>query len=210
MEGITLEDLRAQGHVRLRWPSEQQDGGKPFQPFADGRLRHGVGQRQSSIRHRLRRCGDRFAAALHCRLRSRAIVRRSYPLEFLPRKADNYMNSTFANIRRAPADGARDGQPAGDASGGCGSPRPSCRRRYELRSSTNGAPSNCTPWCANSVLRGVVAGKLNWSAVCRRERRNVNALTSERLTDIGRGRYLLFHAGGGAQAERAERVQCSR
>ncbi len=29
---------------------------------------------------------------------SRAPTLREYPLEFLPRKADNYMNSTFANI----------------------------------------------------------------------------------------------------------------
>ena len=31
-----------------------------------------------------------------------------YPLEFLPRKADNYMNSTFANIPRHQRDGGTD------------------------------------------------------------------------------------------------------
>ncbi len=43
-----------------------------------------------------------------------------YPLEFLPRKADNYMNSTFANMPGHQRMEAQTDGGAGDACGGCG------------------------------------------------------------------------------------------
>ena len=106
----------------------------------------------------------------------------TFPLEFLPRKADNYMNSTFANLpghqkmespglafMHASDAGARQ---IGDADwveiyNG--------RGKIQLRARIDG-----------SVPEGVVAASLNWNKLSAGGN-NVNALTSERLTDLGRG-----------------------
>ncbi len=179
MKNITLDDLRRHGHVRLRWPSEPE---APFQPFADG----GFGTPSGK--------GEFYSAGLaamgidplpHFTPPAESRHRASrYPLEFLPRKADNYMNSTFANIplhqrwERAttnklemhPEDAAARTIAEGDTVE-VFNDRGSIELEVLLRA---------------SVPRGVVAGKLNWSRLSPGGR-NVNALTSERLTDFGRG-----------------------
>ncbi len=110
-----------------------------------------------------------------------------YPLEFLPRKADNYMNSTFANIPRHQrmeakttgllemhaADAAARGIATGDAVEVFNG-----RGQVALRAQVG-----------DSVPQGVVAARLNWNKLSGRNgnARNVNALTSETVTDIGAG-----------------------
>jgi anaerobic selenocysteine-containing dehydrogenase len=106
----------------------------------------------------------------------------TFPLEFLPRKADNYMNSTFANLpshRKMESPGLAM-MHASDASA-----RQICeadwveiynaRGKIRLRARIDG-----------SVPAGVVAASLNWNKLSTGGN-NINALTSERLTDIGRG-----------------------
>ncbi len=107
-----------------------------------------------------------------------------YPLEFLPRKADNYMNSTFANLaghqrmelRTAgvlemhTTDAAARGIAGGDEVEVFNG-----RGKISLRALVNG-----------HVGAGVVAARLDWNKLSR-DGANVNALTSERLTDIGGG-----------------------
>jgi anaerobic selenocysteine-containing dehydrogenase len=109
-------------------------------------------------------------------------------LEFLPRKADNYMNSTFANqpghqrmeagtegvLEMHATDAAARGVSAGDrveiVNG---------RGRIVLRAKLSA-----------KVGEGVVAARLDWSKLNRDLSgggANVNALTSEALTDIGGG-----------------------
>jgi anaerobic selenocysteine-containing dehydrogenase len=112
----------------------------------------------------------------------------AYPLEFLPRKADNYMNSTFANIpvhqgmekrtggvlEMHAQDAAARGIGSGDAVEVFNE-----RGTIELHALVNA-----------QVRPGVVAGRLDWSKLGRDLSgggANVNALTSERLTDIGGG-----------------------
>jgi anaerobic selenocysteine-containing dehydrogenase len=109
----------------------------------------------------------------------------AYPLEFLPRKADNYMNTTFANIprhRRMEArtagllemhgdDAAARGVATGDAVEVF-----NARGRVRLRAQVGDA-----------VAPGVVAARLNWNKLAADGAGNVNALTSETLTDIGGG-----------------------
>jgi anaerobic selenocysteine-containing dehydrogenase len=125
-----------------------------------------------------------------------------YPLEFLPRKSDNYMNSTFANIPRhqrmeaktagllemhaadATARGIRTGDAVEVFNG---------RGRIGLRAQVGDA-----------VPQGVVAARLNWNKLSGNgcgdiptsQNRdvghpdsygNVNALTSEIVTDMGGG-----------------------
>ncbi|MDE3201057.1 MAG: molybdopterin oxidoreductase, partial [Acidobacteriota bacterium] len=105
-----------------------------------------------------------------------------YPLEFLPRKADNYMNSTFANLdghrkmqaktthvlEMHSADAEARGISDGDTVRVWND-----RGSIELTALVNG-----------SVPAGVVAAHLDWAKLSPGGE-NVNALTSERLTDLG-------------------------
>ncbi len=107
-----------------------------------------------------------------------------YPLEFLPRKADNYMNSTFANLpgHQRMESGHMDHleMHADDAAlrGIVDSDTVEIfndRGTLRMKVHVNG-----------SVPRGVVAGRLNWNKLSAGGH-NVNLLTSQRLTDFGGG-----------------------
>jgi len=106
----------------------------------------------------------------------------AYPLELLARKADNFLNTTFTNqaslqqmenrhllemtAADAEARGIRDGDRV----------RVFNRRgEIELTARVNG-----------SVPRGVVAARLDWAKLSPQQR-NINVLTSDRLTDLGAG-----------------------
>jgi anaerobic selenocysteine-containing dehydrogenase len=106
----------------------------------------------------------------------------TFPLEFLPRKADNYMNSTFANLpghqkMESPGLAMMHAADAGARQIGEADwvEIYNARGKIRLRAHIDG-----------SVPAGVVAASLNWSKLSTGEN-NVNALTSERLTDLGRG-----------------------
>src|SRR5207253_2621097 len=106
---------------------------------------------------------------------------KKYPLELLPRKADNFLNSTFCNVPAVQAmespellemhahdaerRGILDGQPV---------------RVFNDRGSVL-----LTAHVNGSVQRGVVAARLNWAKLAP-DGQSINALTSEKLTDIGR------------------------
>ncbi|HEY0797195.1 MAG TPA: molybdopterin-dependent oxidoreductase, partial [Acidisarcina sp.] len=196
--GITLERLEREGHVRLQFESEATGEGRdprPFQPFAEGGFGTPSGKAEfysdafaargldplpafvPPIESRNRTPNPASAAASP----ENAII---YPLEFLPRKADNYMNSTFANIpihqrlesthtgrlemhvEDAEARGILDGDTVEVFNDrGC----------LELQADVTG-----------SVRPGVVAARLNWNKLSTGGN-NVNLLTSQRLTDFGRG-----------------------
>ena len=107
-----------------------------------------------------------------------------FPLEFLSRKADNYMNSTFANLdghrkmesktnqrlEMHPADASARGVAEGDP----------------VRIWNDRGALQLTALLNPSLPPGVVAGKLDWAKLSA-DGANVNALTSERLTDLGAG-----------------------
>jgi anaerobic selenocysteine-containing dehydrogenase len=106
----------------------------------------------------------------------------TYPLEFLPRKADNYMNSTFANLpghqkMESPGRVAMHAQDAGarQIREADWVEIYNARGKMHLRAHIDG-----------SVPPGVVAASLSWNKLSTGGN-NVNALTSERLTDLGRG-----------------------
>jgi anaerobic selenocysteine-containing dehydrogenase len=111
-----------------------------------------------------------------------------YPLEFLPRKADNYMNTTFANIPRhqrmeARSEGGlemhRDDAAARGLADGDAVEVFNSRGRIALRAQVGA-----------TVPPGVVAARLDWTKLAPvngHAAANVNALTSETLTDIGGG-----------------------
>jgi anaerobic selenocysteine-containing dehydrogenase len=111
-----------------------------------------------------------------------------YPLEFLPRKADNFMNTTFANHpghQRMEAKTAGVLEMHGDdarargVSSGDEVDVFNARGRMRLKALVDG-----------KVRQGVVAARLDWSKLggdLSGAGANVNVLTSERLTDIGGG-----------------------
>ena len=180
MNGITLEELRRKHSLRLRWPGEPQ---RPFQPFADGGFGTPSGKAELYSAALAGQGLDPLPAFIPP-TESRHASGSAYPLEFLPRKADNYMNSTFANLApQQKMEGARTGQlemhPEDAAARGI---RPgdvvevfNDRGRIRLVAQVNGG-----------VTPGVVTSRLNWNKLSVGGS-NVNALTSERLTDIGRG-----------------------
>jgi anaerobic selenocysteine-containing dehydrogenase len=106
----------------------------------------------------------------------------TYPLELLARKADNFLNTTFTNLlamqqmedRHLLEMTAADAGPRGIRDGD----RVRVfndRGEIELTARVNGA-----------VPPGVVAARLDWAKLSP-QGRNINVLTSDRLTDMGAG-----------------------
>lgn len=180
MEHITLEDLKREGHIPLAFHREPE--GRPFMPYTSGALPTPSGKIDfhSEILAAQGKDGlPKFVAPAESRSQEAA---KRYPLEFLGRKADNYMNSTFANLdghrkmeSRAsqrlelhPADATARGIATGD----------------KVRIWNDRGEITLTALVAVSVPAGVVAAQLDWGKFSPGGI-NVNALTSERLTDIG-------------------------
>jgi len=170
---VTKERLEREGHVALALPVNEQGLTLPFSSVEWFRTPSGRGELLPL---------PEWIAPVESR--SGAEGRKKYPLEFLPRKADNYMNSTFANLaghqhmeRRTAgvlemhvADAKARGIASGDAVSVWNG-----RGRIAL-----------TARVGETVASGVVAARLDWQKLSQ-DGSNVNALTSERLTDIGGG-----------------------
>ncbi len=171
--GVTKERLEREGHVPLQLPLNAQGEALPFSTREWFRTSSGRGELLPV---------PEFVAPVESR--SGVEGKGKYPLEFLPRKADNYMNTTFANLpghqqmERKTAgvlemhavDASARGIVNGDAVRVWNG-----RGKIALMARVGGA-----------VGQGVVAARLDWQKLSR-DGANVNALTSERLTDIGGG-----------------------
>jgi anaerobic selenocysteine-containing dehydrogenase len=169
-EGITRETLAREGHIRLKLPKNADGDTLPFSTAEWFKTPSGRGELVPV---------PVFIAPVESRANAR-----EYPLEFLPRKADNYMNSTFANI---PAHQRMEAKTAGvlEMHATDAAPRGirdgdqvevfNARGRVRLRAHVDG-----------HVGAGVVAARLDWNKLSP-DGANINALTSERLTDIGGG-----------------------
>ena len=172
--GIDRAHLERKGHVPLQLPVDSHGESLPFSDASWFRTPSGKGELVPV---------PVFAAPRESRAHAS-----EYPLEFLPRKADNYMNSTFANhpghqrmeLRTAgvlemnETDAAPRGIVNGDEVDIF-----NARGRIRLHAQVDG-----------KVGAGVVAARLDWSKLgsdLSGSGGNVNALTSETLTDIGGG-----------------------
>ena len=180
MEHITLEALEEQGHIPLGFHRSPES----FQPFAFGSVSTPSGKIEFYSETLAAQGLDAlpgFVPPAESRWGKGA---ERFPLEFLSRKADNYMNSTFANLdghrkmeartsqrlEMHPVDAAARGIADGDA----------------VRIWNDRGELRLTALVNGAVPAGVVAARLDWAKLhpgCG----NVNALTSERLTDIGAG-----------------------
>jgi anaerobic selenocysteine-containing dehydrogenase len=182
LAGITADSLHeAGGAIRLRFPGEQE--GQRFQPFAEGPFATPSGKIELYSETLAAQGVDplpEFRPAVESRQNSDG----RYPLEFLPRKADNYMNSTFANLPthqefEAAGNGvleihADDAGTRGIADGDAVEVF-NDRGVLRLRAHVNGA-----------VGRGVVAARLGWNKLSQGGH-NVNLLTPQRINDLGGG-----------------------
>ncbi len=192
MAGVTPQALDAAGgHIRLRFEGEA--AGEKFLPFANGGFATPSGKVEFYSEALAAEGLDPlpgFVPPVESRHATpgNEEFRNLYPLEFLPRKADNYMNTTFANLpvhRKmenghhailemhrddAALRGIADGDPVEvfNARGAIA---------LTARVSANGNAS---------VPPGVVASRLSWNKLSPGGN-NVNLLTSQRLTDIGGG-----------------------
>jgi anaerobic selenocysteine-containing dehydrogenase len=181
MHGITLEDLKERGRARLRLG----DSDGRFLPFADGVFPTPSGKIEFYSESLASQGLDPLPAFVAPSESRHVRGNDGYPLEFLPRKADHYMNSTFANLpwhqrmESATADAlemhSEDADRRNIVSGDAVevvNERGTIRLRAVVGS---------------SVPPGVVAGRLSWNKLSASGGSNVNALTSEVLTDLGRG-----------------------
>jgi anaerobic selenocysteine-containing dehydrogenase len=178
MEHITLEDLRERGRMPLSFHREG------WQPYVSGQVPTPSGKIEFYSEALAAQGLDPLPAYIPPFESRWGKGAERYPLEFLGRKADNYMNSTFANLeghRKMEAHARSkleihpvDARPRGISDG-------DPVRIYNDRGSLR-----LTAQINASLPAGVVAGQLDWAKL-HPEGANVNTLTSERLTDLGRG-----------------------
>jgi anaerobic selenocysteine-containing dehydrogenase len=165
LDGITLERLDREHSVRLNISPQ----GEPFLPFAKGEFATPSGRCQMDVRA--------YEPPVESRLGDKRLMSR-FPLELISPKNDDSMNSTFGNrpdtdrqtsvLVMHSDDAAERGIVSGDAV-----------RLFNGRGAC--------------VLEAKVDGDVTRGVVCApsvRQGRNVNALTSERLTDLGGGPAL--------------------
>ncbi len=179
MEHITPEALAEAGHIPLGFLK----GDEPFLPFSSGSVPTPSGKIEFASEV-LAAAGADPLPAFHPPVESRLGPDATrFPLEFLPRKADNYMNSTFANLdghrkMEARTNGMLEMHADDARSRGIGDGEP-------IRIWNDRGNLRLTALISDRVAPGVVAGRLDWNKLSPGGQ-NVNALTSERLTDVGR------------------------
>jgi anaerobic selenocysteine-containing dehydrogenase len=193
LKGITRERLERENHIRLNFGGATEEPGASagrtgasvpaqfFLPFAEGGFRTPSGKAEFYSQVLKGQGLDPVVAFTPPEESRHGTKANGFPLELLARKPDNHLNSTFANVASvrelepllgllemhavdAQARGIRDGDrvrafnPRGEA---------------VMKARVNG-----------SVPPGVVATRLDWARFDPTSR-NINALTSEKLTDMG-------------------------
>jgi anaerobic selenocysteine-containing dehydrogenase len=181
MEHITLDNLKERGHIPLAFHREPE--AHPFQPYLTGVLATPTGKVEFYSEVLAAEGADPLPAFVPNTESRWGSAAKTYPLELLGRKNDNYMNSTFANLdghRKMEARTAQkveihpqDAQSRGIADGD------------RVRLFNDRGSLTLTALVNGSLPAGVVAARLDWAKL-HPEANNVNALTSERLTDLGR------------------------
>jgi len=182
LAGITAQTLEAAGGAQhLRFHAEHD---QPFLPFAEGPFPTPSGKIEFYSSSLAAQGIDPVPAFRPAAESRHTPAHERYPLEFLPRKADNYMNSTFPNLpgHRAlesdhsgilemhPEDAAPREIAEGDVVDVFND-----RGSIPLRAHVNGG-----------VPPGVVAARLDWNKLSDGGH-NVNLLTSQRLNDLAGG-----------------------
>jgi anaerobic selenocysteine-containing dehydrogenase len=193
LDGLNRERLEREGQVRLNFSSQLPVAGgqpettpgihkahEPFLPFASGNFRTPSGKAELYSEAMIALGLDPVAEFTPPAESRHGGQGKAFPLELLARKSDNFLNSTFSNLPSvqtmeetnllemhsadARARGIADGETVRVYN-----------RRGEifLKARVDGA-----------VQSGVVSAKLNWAKLGPGFR-NINVLTSEKLSDLG-------------------------
>jgi anaerobic selenocysteine-containing dehydrogenase len=176
LKGIDRPRLESEGHVRLNF------GDAPFLPYAKGGFTTPSGKAELYSESLAAKGLDPIASFVPPSESRHVDKARSFPLELLSRKADNFLNSSFCNIEAVQKMehpelleiNAADATPRNIREGDWVRVF-NARGEVRLRAHVNG-----------SVQPGVVAARLNWARLSP-DGKSINALTSEGLTDIGAG-----------------------
>jgi molybdopterin guanine dinucleotide-containing S/N-oxide reductase-like protein len=190
LEGINRKRLESEKQVRLKFRGQgSEDSGQwsvasgqsePFLPFAQGKFRTPSGKAElfsEAIKAQGLDPVAEFTPPAESRHGGQG---RAFPLELLARKADNFLNSSFSNLPSvqtmeetnllemhsadARARGIADGETVRVYNH---------RGEIFLKARMDGA-----------VQPGVVSARLNWAKLGP-GLRNINVLTSEKLSDLG-------------------------
>jgi len=175
--------LQREGHVRLNFENQLSEHGSQFSdflPFAEGNFGTKSGKAELYSEDVKAQGLDPVAAFTPPDESRHGSKATEFPLELLARKADNFLNTTFCNVPvvqqmeeagllEISADDARSRKIVdGDVV------RVFNRRGdIQLRARVDGA-----------VRPGVVSANLHWAKLSAGNR-NINVLTSEKLTDLG-------------------------
>jgi anaerobic selenocysteine-containing dehydrogenase len=180
MEHITLDEFKQKGHVPLDFHRDPENN--PFMPFVSGAVPTPSGKIEFDSETLAGMGLDPLPGFVPPTESRWSEAAKRYPLELLGRKSDNYMNSTFANLpghRKMEARTSQkleihpqDAAPRGIAEGD------------RVRIFNDRGALQLTAMLNDKLPAGVVAARLDW-AKFHPDAVNVNALTSERLTDIG-------------------------
>ncbi|MGC2247790.1 MAG: molybdopterin-dependent oxidoreductase, partial [Terriglobales bacterium] len=181
LKGITRERLETEHRIRLNFGGDESEKESPFLPFAHGNFPTPSGKAEfysEALKNQGLDPVVDFAPPEESRHGSGGAA---FPLELLARKPDNLLNSTFANqpsVRKMepwigmleihPADATARGIRDGDQVRAF-----NARGEIVLKARVDGA-----------VSAGVVAARLDWARFGV-GLRNINVLTSEKLTDMG-------------------------
>jgi anaerobic selenocysteine-containing dehydrogenase len=195
LQGINRERLEQERHIRLNFAASDSSSDssnvpvdvapQPFLPFATGNFRTPSGKAELCS-EAIKLLGldpvvefkppaeSRHAEDNHARDKKR------FPLELLARKADNFLNTSFCNLSSVQAMeqtnllemNAADALARGIADGDTVKAY-NDRGEIFLRARVDGA-----------VQPGVVSARLNWARLSP-GLRNINVLTSEKLSDLG-------------------------
>jgi anaerobic selenocysteine-containing dehydrogenase len=188
LQGITLGLLEEHPVQRLRGTETSEETGRAWLPFVKGPFATPSGKIEF-YSETLDAQGLDGLPAFHAPRESRLGAGRSekdvrYPLEFLGRKADNYMNSTFANLPghqklEAEFNGVLEMHPEDAEARGI-------RDGAEVLVWNDRGELPLVAKLSRRVGRGVVAGRLHWNKFSL-SGHNVNMLTGQHLADMGGG-----------------------
>lgn len=193
LQGITRERLEKEHRIRLNFtpdhvgtaapgrPSDRSSAAVPFLPFAEGNFRTPSGKAEFYSQDLKRQGIDPIVAFTAPEESRHGKKSTGFPLELLARKADNHLNSSFANLPSVRALEPTLGHlemHAADAG-----PR-GIHDRDRVRAFNSRGEIVLEARVNGSVPAGVVAARLDWARF-HASSRNINVLTSEKLTDMG-------------------------
>jgi molybdopterin guanine dinucleotide-containing S/N-oxide reductase-like protein len=191
LNGITRERLEQENQIRLNFNSsghgslENQipDGSSHFSaflPFAEGNYGTADGKAQLYSEELARQGLDPVAEFRPPGESRHSPQAKTFPLELLARKADNFLNTSFCNVSSLhPLEETELLEMNSADAGARGITDGSRVRVFNSRGELH-----LTARVDGAVQPGVVSAKLNW-AKFGEGKKNINVLTSEKLTDLG-------------------------